>query len=846
MNRLLPLWVAAFVLALTGCTKPQAELAPRVLSFAATPAALEQPGNVTLSWETQNATSVVIRDGQGQALPGVGDLPAGAIEVDVTSDTLFVLSARNARGVGDVAVAPVTLSSSVPPKGISFVATPSRIAAGELAVLAWSAPGAKSVRLVAAGGEALELNGQVSSGTVKVSPQRTTTYELTAGTLKRAITLLVGPTITAFTSTPAAARPGEPLSLSWKTAGATRVKVLTSAGREVANETSLEEVRSGSLSVAIPASTAPTEIFSYVLLAEAEGLPSVHKDLSVYVAGQPRFLRVTAPSYGVEGGDFTLSWETAEADLVRLSVDGVPLYESTHPALATRGALQVKTPAKATTFTLTAVNTRGGTVSQLRTVAPVPKTHLNAFSANPPSGIAKGGSPVTLSWNVTGARRLKISVPNQYTVFTQEGVAAEVGSLQVYPNENTDYALAADNTVGDSVSDRLNVAVAAPEVFIAPTTATLQGNPVPLTTAAAGPIWGMAHFDVVHTAASSGFVDIQATGTRLIFEDVDEAVTGFTPADFETWIFGARAAGPISVAIDGYFVFADLNYSYYYPTSIPSQGNKPFFTAPYYGDLQLSPGGGVFWEVRGDAPNRVLIVQWQGLLVKGDPASSLTFQAQLHQTGVVTFEYKTLVTSIPATATIGVQGGSARQGLQYTARTPVAGSRLTFFGPKSPPVDPVLQIAGPYVGWVERGSAFLKLSHTSSTFVSKRDLSFSELLFAPAPVIATTGEWMEVSNQAAVPVDLAGWTLDFGGGQQHIIDPSRGITVVPAGGLLLLGQSKAPTENDGVNVQYVYGPSLTLSDSTPTASLSKGNYAIISALSSGQGGAGVSAASDTG
>ncbi len=847
----LTLWVAA-TLAAAGCTTVKPEPlpdAPKIVSFTATPTTLAKPGKVTLAWETQHATKVEIRDGAGAPIAGVDDRASGTLEVDVAEDALFVLAARNARGVLDAAAVPVRLTKS--PKEITFVGTPATVLAGEAAILAWSVPGARELSLATTGGTMVDLKGQLSSGTVMVTPETTTTYELTVGTEKRQVTLTVVPNIVVLAANPTAAVPGAPLVISWKTRGATKVTLLTSTGEVVATETDAAKVSDGSASIAIPATASAADVFSYTLLAEVDGGERNQKSLSVFLSGAPQITTLTVPEYGVAGGTFTATWQTRDTDVLRISAGDTILYESPSQAAALSGSVAIKTPALTTQYTITAINLRGGAVSQNRSVGPVAKTTLTAFDANPQPGITAGGEPVTLSWTVPGARRLKISVANQYTVFTARGPSAETGTITVYPNENTEYTLDADNTIGDVVQGKKNVNVTNRATFTAPTGALLQGNPAPLTYAVGGgtaAIYGLSHFDVVTTTGSTGFLDIKATGTKVTFGSSDDTTTSFslTTADFETWLFGARATGTVTVGTNGFMAFGSFFSSRPLNESLPTVNADTQFLAPFWDDLQLGPTGALYWQVVGEAPERKLVVQWDDFKIKGDATSALTFQAQISQQGVVTYEYKTVTTSSAPSVTIGAQGPLKTQGVTYSGAVPSSGTRLTFFGPKTSPTGPVLQELGPYVGWVKIGDHYLKLSFTATSYIKRGDLIVSEVLAQPAAAIAATGEWLELFNNTANPVDLAGWTLDFGGGNTHVLAAAGGSTIVPAKGYLLLGQSNVAAENDGVSVQYVYGPTFAMPDAAGAVNVRLGGYAMTGTWGAGMGGPGASVGADQG
>lgn len=95
---------------------------------------------------------------------------------------------------------------------------------------------------------------------------------------------------------------------------------------------------------------------------------------------------------------------------------------------------------------------------------------------------------------------------------------------------------------------------------------------------------------------------------------------------------------------------------------------------------------------------------------------------------------------------------------------------------------------------------------------SAATIQITELMGDPANAeSASWGEWFEVQNTGAAPVDLQGWTIISGGTSQpnHVI---AGSVVVPAGGAIVLGRGSDPLRNGGVTLAYNYftGASTTI------------------------------------
>jgi predicted extracellular nuclease len=79
----------------------------------------------------------------------------------------------------------------------------------------------------------------------------------------------------------------------------------------------------------------------------------------------------------------------------------------------------------------------------------------------------------------------------------------------------------------------------------------------------------------------------------------------------------------------------------------------------------------------------------------------------------------------------------------------------------------------------------------------------NEIMQNPSAVSDSSGEWFEVHNPTASPVDINGWTIKDNGTDSHVIS-NGGPLNVPAGGFVVLGRDADFSGNGGVNVDYQY------------------------------------------
>ncbi len=394
-------------------------------TLVATPSSIQNGGSSTLSWTTQNATSVSINQGVG-TVSGTG-----TTSVAPTVTTTYTLTAT---GVGGTVTCPamVTVTTTPPPPPAptcTLVANPSTVQLGDASMLSWNTTNATVVSI----NQGVGTVGV--SGTRSVSPLFTTTYTLTAtgagGTVTCASTVTVtllpppppAPTCT-LTALPVAVQTGGSSILSWSTQNATSFSINNGVGPVV-------PVVGGSRAVT------PSVTTTYVGTATGPG-GTVHCTATVTVTSTPPppapVCSLTAtPSVIQIGGSSTLVWSTTNATTVTLNGG----------AVATSGS-SVVNPLLTTTYTITATGA-GGTVNCPATVTvtvlppPMPACTLVAM----PTAIQSGDSS-TLTWTTENAT--SFSIDNGVNQVTP--VAG--GSRAVYPTQSTTYtgtAVGAGGTV---------------------------------------------------------------------------------------------------------------------------------------------------------------------------------------------------------------------------------------------------------------------------------------------------------------------------------------------------------------------------------------------------------------
>jgi hypothetical protein len=846
MNKLLrtALFSGLLVVA-TGCpTAPGPDplpAAPKVVKFTATPASVRPGDKVSLAWEVTDATAVSITDVKRGAVSGVDDKLSGTVMVTPDANALYVLAATNARGVKTTALASVTVEGTDTTK-VVFAALPATITGDEGATLVWSAPGAHAVTITPAGGQALDLAGQVAAGTVVVKPTASeTTYALAVdGAAAKSITVTRAPTITTFTASKKLLLPGASVDLAWKTSNATKVTLAAISRGTLTETTDAAKVADGTYTDTVP--TLPNGAnLDWVLTVTGPG-GSVSQNLSSLVGADPVLKTVTAPVYAKTGSKFTVSWTTANTDVVQVRQGATVLYVTPTAALAASGSLDLPAPATEQTWTVAArAEPSGVEVTKDFTVKPVGPVTITTFNVTPGT-VADGGEPVTITWNVPNARNLRVLQDGELTVAAGTGATAETGTQTAYVNRlASSFVLTADNTLDPAVTGDAGVAVASVAEMALADGGLLFENagPIDIGTPIGTQVFGLPHGDVVTTMASTTFDDIAATGKKVDLA-TEDSVASVTIPNWETFLYGSRFAGAITVSSNGWASFTSTTSALpTVPTTFPGSTSLSNLYAPLWTDLEFTPGAAdsaVYWQVKGNAPDQTLIIQWNKLRVKGAATSVVTMQVRVAQVGTVTFDYKA-VTNLPATPTFvaGVQG----VGTVGLTATPVEGASVQFFGPKTTPIA-WLSTKLPVSGWAKVGNGYARISLTK--FIRATDIAISEVMYAPVSGVVD-GEWFEVRNGSSVAIDLGGWTIDFGGGNTHTI---AGSFVLPPRGVRVLGQSADPARNDGVTVNYAYGGTFQMPDTGGSISLLNGGGVTISATwtATGPGAVGVSGVFD--
>lgn len=318
-----------------------------------------------------------------------------------------------------------------------FQANPATVAPGAPTLLTWSVLNADSVAITGGGANftALPL-----LGTQQVLVGETTLFTLTASgggaevSQQIAVTVDgslegVAPVIGSFEADPDSVDPGGATTLSWSVTGATALKI-TGGEADIA----LEDEATGEREVTPAADTTFT--------LEATGPGGVATEAVTVTVRNPTITAFTAnPEAAREGAPIRLEWTTTNADVITIEPD-----PDVGRSLEPQDAVDVFPGSGATTYTLTAANSAGGTAATGTVEVSVHNPPaIVAFTITP--DVAPVGEPVFLAWQTTGVEAIEIQGLPEGTVVEPDRVQ-ELDGYPVIAVESATFRLLASGPGG--------------------------------------------------------------------------------------------------------------------------------------------------------------------------------------------------------------------------------------------------------------------------------------------------------------------------------------------------------------------------------------------------------------
>jgi hypothetical protein len=839
---------------------------PSITSFTVDKQSIRRGEQVTFNFTIDRATSVELIDQAGAAVAVTFDDIAGtgSAKASPQSSAFYVLRASG-EGGRDSAFVQVAVDEGL--QSVFLIVVPQRVKPGERVDLIWSAAGGRNVKLTAG----MQQLSTMETGSVSQTPVTTTTYTLQGeradGSLSsQSATVTVVPVIQEFSASPAAAKPGEKITVSWKTAGADQVVLEEASFGQLLTTTT--NVATGTFEFQVPAyfadagffdagTPAPTDGGMDAGLADGgtdggagpitpvpvvrDGFPlrftlsartstpmqEVQRALDARVGQGPSIDVYECPSYGSRGKPLTISWRTSGASRVELRANGLPVYLPPE-GINVSGSLTLGAFSAETTFTLVAFDFNGLQVSESKTVRVVPPPRINTFVA--PASTVSAAMKVTVTWTTADATFVMLRLKGGAAFFREDTMnLVASGTLQFSVPTKGTYLLEAYNLAGDKAVEERTIDVGAPITFsITPELmargelATMAWDTSLITST---DLSGLFAPPPARAMNPTGFDDITTapSARRLFFANKDDDVATITLPFGFTFPFVTQLANKLTVSTNGFVAIAPSAASSPINGDLSDVGySGPPLLAPFWDDLDLGTEGKVFWNFdEGSFPRRVTI-SWHDVKRYAEPNTRLTFQVQLFETGKFIFAYKVLdgPGADGVDATIGaVDAPEVYQGLvaynsATSAELAVDTERVWFSGNNETIGSrPVRLRKHAVMGFtIETGQERIPVYGRARAF-GLGDILITEAMPAPLPSVPA-GQWIEFFNPGDQDLDLQGLQLEStSGSPSGFVLPA---SVVPTRGFLVSGESLDAGANGDAGVQLSW-PAGSVPLATPDA-----------------------------
>ncbi|MCB9652599.1 MAG: pre-peptidase C-terminal domain-containing protein [Deltaproteobacteria bacterium] len=332
---------------------------PSIVSFSASPSAIQTGDTATLSWSTSKTAFVDIEQAGGARIVDHGAASGSTTTPGLASTTTFNITATSRTGATATASINVIVRDGLPVIQ-SFAAIPATINAGESSRLSWVVNDGGNIVVTNETGTEV-YRGTETSHSVSVTPPETQRYMLiatnTVGTASRTTTVTVasnvGASIDHFFANPTTVSLGEETVLSWSVSDAP-------GGIEIRVD---DEVVHADTALSSTWTTIPTATTTYTLVAlNPDG--DAEQDVEVVVNPAAPYVRVFSidPNPAAAGSTAMLRYEVVSANEVRLLAASEELEGPFAPDAASR---PVEVAAGETLYTLIASNDLGTTMQSV-------------------------------------------------------------------------------------------------------------------------------------------------------------------------------------------------------------------------------------------------------------------------------------------------------------------------------------------------------------------------------------------------------------------------------------------------------------------------------------------------
>lgn len=506
---------------------------PRILSFEASPSEIEEGEEVTLSWRTEDAVSVEIRDAAGNPVDLDGaPVGAGSVTIVPTASTTYTLRAI----AGDLSV---EAEASVRIRGaplLQVTASPAEIRYGETTTLTWTMTEGETLRIESEGEIVLETHE--ANGELTIEPPLTATYIFTASragkTAVESATVGVRPVIFRFVTPDEPAPILETVLVQWHVGGAREVVLSNGAGSttfdvESPDERSVavQQGPEGRFTLLARSGSFEETALSATPVLEPPAIGSFTVSSEIVSANPGESVRITLSWAGVERAEQLMLIDLAKGPI---DIEGQPLEA---------GSVEVEVFEDAE-FELRAFNAAGEDFAGASVrVVPYPSiVHLAATPRHVGSGEA-----FELSWSTADATSISLTANGLPVAGVEESDLS--GSVELQIATDTTYVLRAENDAGDFEAETVTVTVGAPQI--------LSFTATPSYAPAGGTVvfsWSNLGGSSVTLTDGSGTV-IHSTSDLAEIEEADLSVQIPDEGEFEYTLTVSNTVGDESSAVVG-------------------------------------------------------------------------------------------------------------------------------------------------------------------------------------------------------------------------------------------------------------------------------------------------------
>jgi hypothetical protein len=180
-------------------------------------------------------------------------------------------------------------------------------------------------------------------------------------------------------------------------------------------------------------------------------------------------------------------------------------------------------------------------------------------------------------------------------------------------------------------------------------------------------------YGYICTTAYRPFVSADSKVLRLRGDNAIRQVTLPFPFRLYSQIYTS-----VSVDTNGKLTFGRTGRSYGANTAIPSVASPNSSVYAFWDDLVVDSRASVRTRVIGAAPNRMFVVEWRNVYLRGNRSHRISVEALLYENGNIATNYKSLNNTAEKgkSATVGIENATGRVAIRYSFNAAVLSDGL--------------------------------------------------------------------------------------------------------------------------------------------------------------------------